>query len=124
MYDDAKILEALGLTAATELEIARHILKRSVWDDLATNERRLNVYFRPSRSLRNEVVIEEVIQVDCHVPTKQDYLAYRVQARVREILHGYTINGKQLYFNGQLGELPSMPGFICAGSRYRFYSVF
>jgi hypothetical protein len=118
------ILEALGLTGASDLEIAKHILKRSVWDDLATNEKRLNVYFRPSRRVRNEIVSEEVLQVDCHVPAKQDYSAYRIQARVRQLLHNWEVNGKQLCFSGQLGELSSMTGFICVGSRYYFYTVF
>lgn len=121
---DAAILEAFGLTGATPLEIAKHIIKRSQWDDLTTSEKRLCIYFRPSRSTRNEITTEEVLQIDCHVPAKQDYLAYRVQGRVRRILHNYETSGKRFLFDGQLGELPSMHGFICVGSRYCFYSVF
>jgi hypothetical protein len=121
---DAAILEAMGLTGAPPLEIAKRIIKRSQWDDLVTNEKRLCIYFRPSRSTGNEITTEEVLQIDCHVPAKQDYLAYRVQGRVRKILHNYETGGKRFLFDGQLGELPSMPGFICVGSRYCFYSVF
>jgi hypothetical protein len=122
---DATILNALELTGQTSLEKARHIIKRGQWDDLTTNEKRLCIYFRPSRMTRlSEMVTEEVMQIDCHVPAKQDYLAYRVQKQVRTLLHGYEYSGKRLCFYGQLGELPSMPGFFCAGSRYYFYSVF
>jgi hypothetical protein len=114
----------LGLTGQTDLEIAKHIIKRSQWDDLTTNEKRLCIYFRPSRRARlDEVTTEEVMQIDCHVPAKQDYIAYRVQKQVRNLLHGYEFSGRRLYFDGQLGELPSMPGFFCAGSRYKFYAI-
>lgn len=120
---DAELLEALGLTGAPLLEIAKHIIKRSQWDDLATNEKRLCFYFRPSRRVRNEIITEEVLQIDCHVPAKQDYIAYRVQKRIRSLLHNKQIGNRLFYFDGQLGELPSMPGFICVGSRYCFYAV-
>ena len=113
----------MGLTGATALEIAKHIIKRSQWDDLTTNEKRLCIYFRPSRRARIDITTEEVMQIDCHVPAKQDYIAYRVQKQVRNLLHGFEFSGRRLYFDGQLGELPSMPGFFCAGSRYRFYSI-
>jgi hypothetical protein len=82
------------------------------------------IFDRPSRQAKlDELVTEEVMQIDCHVPAKQDYLAYQIQKQVRNLLHGYEYSGRRLYFNGQLGELPSMPGFICVGSRYRFYVV-
>lgn len=116
-------MEALGLTGAVLLEIAKHIIKRSQWDDLTTSEKRLCIYFRPSRSARIDIITEEILQIDCHVPAKQDYLAYRAQKQVRTLLHNYEFSGRRLYFDGQLGELPSMPGFICVGSRYRFYSI-
>jgi len=121
--NDAVILDLLGLTDATMLERAKHIIKRSRWNDLAGSEKRLCIYFRPSRMIPNQLVMEEVLQIDCHVPVVQDYIAYRVQKRVREILHGFNYNGRTFYFDGMLGELPTMQDFFCVGSRYVYYGV-
>lgn len=121
--NDVELLTTLGLNGATEIEKAKHIIKRSVYTDLASNEKRLCIYFRPSRKALNPLYSEEVLQIDCHVPALQDYLAYRAQKRIRELLHEYDPSGRIFYFDGQLGELPSMPGFVCVGSRYIYYTV-
>jgi hypothetical protein len=113
----------MGLTGFTDLEIAKHIIKRSQWDDLANSEKRICIYFRPSRYTRLDITTEEVLQIDCHVPAKQDYIARRVQKQVRILLHKYETTGRIFYFDGQQGELPSMPGFYCSGSRYSFYAI-
>ena len=124
LKNDSALLTLLGLTTEkSDLEIAKHIIKRSQWDDLAGTEKRVCVYFRPSRRAGLDIVTEEVLQIDCHVPAKQDYVAYQVQKQIRSLLHNYEVSGRIFYFDGQLGELPSMPGFFCAGSRYRFYSL-
>lgn len=123
LKDDATILSLLDLTDQSALEIARHIIKRSQWDDLAGNEKRLCIYFRPARRARLDIMTAEVLQIDCHVPAKQDYIAYRVQKQVKKLLHNYEGSGRIFYFDGQLGELPSMPGFFCAGTRYNFYAL-
>lgn len=117
---DASLLELLGLSGADQLTIAKRIIKRSQWTDLATSEKRLCIYFLPDRRLRNESFKQSVLQVDCHVPAVQDYIAYRVLERVFELLHRKRINKRYIFFDGQLGELPSMPGFFCAGSRFEF----
>lgn len=122
--EDEEILTGLGLSVdSPAIDKARRILKRSIYDGLATNERRLNLYFRPSRLPRNEIITNEILQVDVHVPATQDYFAYRVQKRVRELLHRQQVGSMILHFDGQLGELPSMQGFVCVGSRYSFYRV-
>ncbi len=121
---DKQILEGLGLTLdSPDLDKYKRIIKRSIYEGLATSDRRLNLYFRPSRATRNEIITNEILQVDVHVPATQDYYAYRVQKRVRELLHKKQVGTMILHFDGQLGELPSMQGFICVGSRYSFYRV-
>lgn len=121
LREDSTILSLLEIS--TKLEKATHILKRSQWDDLSNNERRLNMYFRPSRNAKNEIIIQPVIQIDVHVPAKKDYIAEDVIKRCKELLHGTKINKQYLYFYGQLGELPTMPGFYCAGARFYYYSI-
>jgi len=122
---DKGIIEGLGLTMDSPVvpDRAKRILKRSIYEGLAGNERRLNLYFRPSRLTRNEIITNEILQIDVHVPATQDYFAYRVQKRVRELLHRKQVGTMILHFDGQLGELPSMQGFVCVGSRYNFYRV-
>jgi len=100
--------------------IARQIIKRSTWDDMLTNEKRICIYFRPSRSSRNEILTNEILQVDCHVPAKQDYIADRIASRIVKLLNNKNVNGVYLKFAGGLGELPAIPGFYCAGVRFRY----
>jgi len=64
-----------------------------------------------------------VLQVDCHVPATQDYIAYRVLERVYTLLHRKKLNKRYIFFDGQLGELPTMQGFFCAGSRFEFKRI-
>ena len=122
---DKGIIEGLGLTMDSPVvpDRAKRILKRSIYEGLAGNERRLNLYFRPSRPSRNEIITNEILQIDVHVPATQDYFAYRVQKRVKELLHRKQVGTMLLHFDGQLGELPSMQGFLRVGSRYNFYRV-
>lgn len=108
----------MGLTDKTPVEIASQIIKRSQWDDLQTNQKRICIYFRPSRTTRNEIITNEILQVDCHVPAKQDYIADRIISRIAKLLNNKNVNGVYLKFNGQLGELPTMPAFYCAGIRF------
>ncbi len=121
LSNDPEIKNLLGLSTASPLEIAKHIIKRSQWDDLISNDKRITIYPRPSRSVRNEILTEQIIEVDCHVPTKQDYIAHRVQKRVKELLHNTVLEGRRFHFEMFLGELPTAPGFVCVGSRFRSY---
>lgn len=117
---DATILSLLALTGKTQVEIAKKIIKRSQWIDLVTNERRLCNYFRPARKLGNLKFNEEVLEIDCHVPATLDYIAYQVQERIFLLLNEKPVNKRTIYFDGQLGELPTMAGFFCVGSRFVF----
>ncbi|MGJ0847399.1 hypothetical protein ACR77J_11980 [Tissierella praeacuta] len=121
IIQDAKILELLDLTGKPNVEIAKRIIKRSQWNDLATNEKRLCIYFVPDRPTRNENFLQSVIQIDIHVPAIHDFKAWEIQERVKVILHKKRINKKYIKFYGQLGELPTMQGFFCCGSRFKFY---
>ncbi|TCU72845.1 hypothetical protein EV204_105181 [Tissierella praeacuta] len=101
--------------------ISQSIIKRSQWDTLATNEKRLCIHFVPDRPTRNESFLQSIIQIDIHVPAIHDFKAWEIQERVKVILHKKRINKKYIKFYGQLGELPTMQGFFCCGSRFKFY---
>ena len=120
LKSDAVILNLLGLNSKSDVDIAKRIIKRSQWSDLATNEKRLCIYFRSARGMRNLKFNEEVLELNCHVPAIQDYIAYQVQERAKILLDEVKVNNRYLYFDGQLGEIPTMSGFFCAGSRYCF----
>lgn len=120
---DKEILTLLDLEGKSRIEIAKKIIKRSRWDDLVTSEKRLCIYFVPDRRIRNESFMQSVIEIDVHVPAMEDYKAWRVQERVKLLLHKKRINQRYTRFNGQLGELPTMQGFFCCGSRFKFHRV-
>jgi len=120
---DIVILNLMGLGGAASEEVASRIIKRSQWDDLAGNLSRICISFRPSMLSRNQVITGEILQIDCHVPAKDDYIAYRIQSRIKKLIHNYEIGARKYHFYGQLGELPTMDGFFCAGSRYVFYAT-
>lgn len=120
IIENAEILELLDLTGKSNVEIAKRIIKRSQWSDLATNEKRLCIYFVPDRRTGNESFLQSVIQVDVHVPAIQDFKAWEIQEKVKKLLHKKQINKRYTYFNGQLGELPTMKGFFCCGIRFEF----
>jgi hypothetical protein len=110
----------MGLTSATPVEVAKRIIKRSRYDDLTTNEKRLTIYFAPSRRTRNQEVHEHVLQIDCHVPATTDYVAWRVVQQVVKLLHRQTVNNQCMYAEPPLGELPTMSGFFCAAARLAY----
>jgi hypothetical protein len=66
--DDKDVLAAMGLSGADDLTIAKHIIKKSKYNDLASNERRLCIFYLPSRPALNNLVTPEMIEIDCHVP--------------------------------------------------------
>lgn len=124
--EDKQLSSLMGLptgdTTQDKIERAKHIIKRSTWEDLITNEKRLCIYFRPSRRAGNRCFTEEVLQIDCHVPARQDYIAQQILAYVSKQLHENRIGNRIFEFEGQLGELPTLTGFYCAGMRFTFYS--
>jgi len=142
LISDTVLLELMGLTGqqlinkannyikknpstplekAKNLVIAHSIIKRKQWTDLADSNERLCVYFIPARRIRNESFFEEVLEIDCHVPATYDYKAWQIQERIFKLLHKKKVNNRYLYADPPLGELPTMSGFFCCGSRYKFY---
>lgn len=119
---DVEVLTLLDLAFKTNVEISNRIIRRSRWNNLATNEKRLCIYPRPSRPTRNDILFEEIIEIDCHVPAIDDYKAMKVIGRVVDILNNQRINGRYLQCEGSLGELPTMDGFYCYGVRFGYYS--
>ena len=125
---DSKILSLMELAGKSEEDIVKRIIKRSQWTDLVSNEnentgKRLCVYMVPSRRTPNISFFEAVLQVDCHVPASQDYIAWQIQEMVVKLLHNIKINKKYLHAEPPLGELPTMPGYFCCGTRFRYYHV-
>lgn len=110
----------MGLNKSSNEAIAKQILKRSTWDDLQGNEKRICIYSRPSRPTRNEILFTEMIEIDCHVPSNQDHIADEVISRITKLLNNKNLNGVYLKFAGRLGELPTMPGFYCVGIRMSY----
>lgn len=121
--DDPKVLAAMGLTGQTNLTIAKRIIKKSVYDDLADGERRLCIFYVPSRPARNNLVTPHMVEVDCHVPEADSMTAYAVLKVVHEALHETMVNGRQLLFSGHLGELPTAPGYFSAGMRFTYHGT-
>lgn len=109
------------LAAAQEVIISQSIIKRSTWDDLASSDKRLCVYFVPARRTKNESFYEDILEFDCHVPASEDYKAWQVQERIFKLFHKQKLNNRYLYAEPPLGELPTMPGFFCCGTRFTFY---
>lgn len=120
IMQDETILDLLDLTGKSNVEIAKRIIKRSQWNDLATNEKRLCIFFIPDRSMKNEAFRNSTIEVNIHTPALHDYKAWQALERVNKLLHKEKINNRYLYLYGQLGELPTMQGFFCCGTRFNF----
>lgn len=121
--DDAGVIAAMGLTGADNLTIAKRMIKKSKYNDLANNERRLCIFFLPSRPALNNLITPEMIEVDCHVPDAEYMVAYKVLKAVHKALHEKMVNGKQILSAGQLGELATAPGYFCAGMRFMYYGT-
>lgn len=117
---DPTILSLMDLTGKSNADIAQKIIKKSQWSDLATSEKRLCIFFVPTRRTRNESFFSEVIELDCHVPESLDHIAWKIQERIFKLLHKKKINNRYLYAEPPLGELPTMSSFFCCGSRFTF----
>lgn len=118
--NDSEILNLLSLTGASQVDILKKIIRESKWNDLVDSERRLCIYFVPSRKTNNESFNTGVLEIDCHVPAGEGFFAYEVLERVYKLLHKQKINNRYLYHDGLLGELSTADGFFCCGSRYIF----
>ena len=122
IVNNKDILALLDLTGATNAEIAKRIIKRSKWNDLATSDKRLCIYSVPARPTRIDYLFEELIEIDVHVPATSDYKARQIIGKVVDTLNNKNINGRYIKFKGQLGELSTMDGFYCHGVRFGYFS--
>lgn len=120
---DAAMLDALQLTGKTAVEKAQGIIKRSFYTDLASGKSRLCIYFRPSRYAANQLAVEDVLQIDCHVPVSRDMYAYDALRRVFELTHEKKLGNHAFYWDGMLGDLPTAQNYFCAGARLKCYAT-
>jgi len=130
---DPEILQLLDLDEQSDnVDIAKRIIQRSQWDDLVNGERRICIYHRPSRPGSTDLFTENVLQIDVHVPSSVDYIADSIQERVSRLLSfkdpnnrtgKFEIDNMVLQLDGSLGELPTIPSFVCVGSRFCYYST-
>lgn len=121
LSEDATILELLDLEEATPVEIAKTIVRRRQWHDLAGNMKRLCIHLRPSSSRRNEIISEAMVQVDAYVPALEDHIALLLQERVKVLLHERKIGKRTLYFYTSLGDVPTLPELFCASTRFTWF---
>lgn len=122
LIEDKEVLRLMDLTGKPAVDIAEKIIKKSKWDDLAGNSKRICIFPLPSRSTRNEILFEEIIEIDVHVPSLQDFHARQIMGRIVEVLKAKSINGRYLNFKGIEGELATMQGFYCVGVRFGYFS--
>lgn len=122
IINNKEILALMDLSSATPADIAKKIIKRSKWNDLVTSEKRLCIYFVPARGTRIDYLFEEILEIDCHVPSTQDYKARQIIGKVVDTLNNKSINGRYMQAKPQPGELSTMDGFYCHGVRFGYYS--
>lgn len=119
---DETILNCLGLTPeSTDLEKAKAILKLSKVSELANQNSRLFIYFRPARSTRNQLISDELLQFEFHVPEGKSYLAQRGVKQLIKIIHEKKVGGLRWYYAGQLGDLPTANYYYAKGVRFNSY---
>ncbi|MDR7856081.1 hypothetical protein [Tissierella sp.] len=119
---DKEIMRLLDLTGKSNSEIGKRITKKSQWSDLLSSDKRLCLYPLRSRGTRSSILFEEIIAIDCHVPSVQDFQARQIMGKVVDVLNNKRINGRYLTFKGQLGELPTATGFYCFGVHFGYFS--
>lgn len=103
--------------------IASRVIRRSQFHDLTEGEKRMCIYFLPSRAVNNDSMTREVMQIDVHMPELQDTVAYDIHRVINSLLHEKQIGESVFFLWGLMGEESTIPGFVCVGSRYYFYRV-
>jgi hypothetical protein len=121
LSSDSELLTLLGWT--TGKTKSSFIWKATKSPDLTSGGAKICYYFAPSRTSANALCSIEVVQFDVYVPSTKPQLAYQIQKRVKELVHMKTINGRQMWWAGQLGDLPAPAGYVCLGVRYRYSIV-
>jgi hypothetical protein len=119
---DASLLSLMGLDGADAVTVAERIIKKRLFPDEMEPYPQVHIYYRPSRKSGVQDIFEHVLEVDVHVPIASDAIAWKVLQRVVQLLHNQRVNNRCLYAEPPLGELPTMSGFFCAGSRFGYYN--
>ena len=124
---DAKVRAIMNLTSATPVDIANTIIKRKVLpDQISTGQRRLAIYFTPSRPGSLEITSEIVIQIDCHIPNNvagNIDIAHEVLENCWKAVKGKNFNGVQLEWDAILGDLYSSNSHYSTGMRLKYHNV-
>ncbi len=124
---DATMLGYLQLTGKTPVEKAQGIIKRSFYTDLASGKSRLCIYFRPSRKTSNSLTMEDILEIDVHVPVSRDMYALDALQRAFLLLDerereraglNPTIAHHLFRWDGQTGGLATAQNYYCAGARF------
>jgi len=124
---DDTMLAYLQLTGKPIAEKAQGIIKRSFFTDLAASKSRCCIYFRPSRKTSNSLTMEDVLEIDVHVPVSRDLYAYDALQRAFSLLDERERRRKGLdpviayhllRWDGQLGDLVTAQNYFCAGARF------
>ena len=123
LREDQTLLTLLGLSATKKDEIVKRITRRGQFSERVTGPvKLLLLQYKPDRKTFSDVMKEQVLQVECHVHESEADVAEKVMDRVRVLLHGWSLNRRPVYYEGQLGELPSMASFVCVGSRFTYHA--
>lgn len=84
------------------------------------SQKKVCFYFAPSRASVNDLCSIEVVQFDAYAPNTKPQDVYAIQKRIRELVHMQDINGRQMWFAGQQGDMPAPSGYVCLSVRYRY----
>gem|GEM_PF-6148239 len=131
-----EVLAGLGLTGASSVEIANTIIKRKVSpDQLASGSKRLCIYFVPSRKGLIEIVSENLVQIDCHIPNNiigpmdvchnvLDWCWGAVKDQTIIVaVDDKPISGIKLEWEGFLGDVYSSTSHYSAAIRLKYTSI-
>jgi hypothetical protein len=122
---DPALLGLLLIPANDEVKKYKGIVGKRNYYNMAREELRLCVYFRPSRKTENDIVWEDMVEAAAHVPENLDMTAHTILSRVQKILTMDTlkIQNQPIRYAGYMGEMPTKEGFFAVGSRFVFPSI-
>jgi len=123
LREDPQIRTLLNLTSDDTVGAYERVIGTKVYWDYTDMTPRIAAYYRPSRTLDNQMVIQQNFEVVANVPNTNVFLAYELLTRAKELLCDpeFTIRNQRIHFAGDIGELPAAVGFFAAASRLFYY---
>lgn len=120
---DPEILNLMGWTDATPLELAKSIIKRKATDDVLTASKKLIcIYNVPSRKTQSVNFADAVLQVDVMVPSADSDKADKVVEKIIKLLtNGFSLNNRPVLFDAQVGDSAAPTGFYCHSVRFNYF---